>query len=71
MLLTFRITKGLFFTYYFSIRQQDYRIVTYYKPTEIGCENEWFIINLYHTKIKRNYPNIRKTFKELKFIYEH
>jgi hypothetical protein len=71
MLLTFRIRKGLFSNYYFSIGQQDYKIMTYFKPKEIGCENEWYIINSYCSKIKLNYPNIRKTFKELKFIYEH
>jgi hypothetical protein len=71
MRLTLKIRQSMFSTYYFTISQQNFFKMTYYKPTEIGCENQWFFINKYYTRIKRNYPNIRKTFKELKFIHDH
>ena len=75
MFLKFTIFRGIFATWYFKISQnnqtQAYNIMTYFKPTGIGTENEWFFINHYHKRVKTNYTNIRKTFKELKFKHEH
>lgn len=68
MLLKFRIRKGLIpDKYVFTL----YGIITYFKSTTPYVENEWYVFHHFYNKVKVNYPNLRKTFKELKFRHEH